>query len=145
MLAIAAVYAYDAVLFTGGDFARAELHEATCKHFRVRADTSREFFGQPSEEELARRYRHPDKGRTDLSLLLLSTAVDSVVPAAAPCPFIWGKIYTQVESALSAITYFPAWWAELWEDTRMPLTIVGCVLIPLALAYAFSGFILGLG
>lgn len=38
VIAVAAMYAYDQVLYTGDDFARAELHDATCNYYRILTD-----------------------------------------------------------------------------------------------------------
>jgi NADH-quinone oxidoreductase subunit J len=65
VLGIAGLYAYDKVLFTGGDFARAELHDSTCNYFRILSDRTVAKRLAPTEATIAWRRRHPDRGRTD--------------------------------------------------------------------------------
>lgn len=63
--ALAAAFAYDAVLFTGGDFAHAALQESSSSYLRIVPEKRIAKALEPTEAELARRRRHPDKGRTD--------------------------------------------------------------------------------
>ena len=169
MLAMAAVYAYDAVLFTGGDLAQAELHESTCKYLRITSYIS----AQPAPRtaaQIAYRRRHPDKGRTDVSTLLLAISASSVSndpsrvassaeslktvvasQESARCPVSWGAIFEKLSPIVDSIRRFrysirpvPAWWHDYIENatTSVPMTRLFCFLIALAIAYAISGIIL---
>ena len=116
LLVITALYAYDSVLYTGDDFASSDLHEARCKFFRLTADVIRNYVPEPTEEQLAYRRRHPDKGRIDAPPVVLSQlsspipdapgkstaafddALDTLLtaPQGASCPYDLRRLYTQV-------------------------------------------------
>jgi NADH:ubiquinone oxidoreductase subunit 6 (subunit J) len=73
VMAIAAIYAYDVVLYAGGMLPKAEGHESECNYFRLSyEDVETKLAKLRWEAGHAGRVRHPDKGRTDLWFILLA-------------------------------------------------------------------------
>lgn len=70
---VAVLYAYDQVLYVGDDFGRTELHDSKCNYYRILADKQVERRLEAARlAQLILSRRHPDRGRTDVFLLLLT-------------------------------------------------------------------------
>jgi len=109
LLVLTALYAYDSVLFTGDDFASADMHEARCKYFRITANATFNHVRELTEEEVAYRHRHPDKGRIDTSVVLLIALTPPAVelPLTAQqvpvCPYDLTPYIHSVHSSLTRL------------------------------------------
>jgi hypothetical protein len=76
---VAAIYAYDVVLYAGGMLPKSEGHESECNYFRLSyADTIAAYDQDIWESGHAARVRHPDKGRKDFFFFFL------ICPVGAP-------------------------------------------------------------
>ena len=93
LLIISALYAYDSVLYTGDDFASSDLHEARCKFFRITGDIVRNYVPEPTEEQLMYRRRHPDRGRIDVPLVLLSQTPAPTSAASGESPVSFADVF----------------------------------------------------
>jgi NADH:ubiquinone oxidoreductase subunit 6 (subunit J) len=172
ILGLAALYAYDAVLFYGGHFVRAELQEATCNYFRLVPDKFIRFLFTPTAAQIARTRRHPDRGRTDKYRLLAISepaAVEALretfhqirtmicdfsiwwqqlvqrISTAGDCPvplFSLADLYKLLPRACRRLAYPPSW---VYDYNMIPVSVLYTILVPAAIFYALAGITIVLG
>lgn len=146
---MAALYAYETVLFVGGDFARAELHDSASNYFRIY--TNKLVYRPPTERELARLRRHPDKGRSDFSLVLAATLPGAQSPRlsdtapgtnASACPVSPANLWDPLEAAISSIRFTPRWVFDVEVYSPLPTTTLTVFLFLAALFYSLCSIFL---
>jgi NADH:ubiquinone oxidoreductase subunit 6 (subunit J) len=95
---VAAIYAYDVVLYAGGMLPKSEGHESECNYFRLSyADIIAAYDHDIWVSGHAARVRHPDKGRIDFSFFFL------ICPVGVP----------YAKSALYLASYLAPIWAPI--------------------------------